>query len=694
MTQTLFAAIINCTIVGTRVRYKWITNISKLPTKFPFASSPQPATARRRQKDKTMLPPSSSSSQQQTTCKRRRRAAKQNVIVISSDDDDFESEAIDGEDKVQRATSNMKRKRQRKEAAVEEDNIVEQLSDASSDSFVRPSHEIVSKQKAPPKRQRQLSFPASSSSSSRGSSTATWVDEFSKARMHKGSLLVSSRKAKEIAHWLAAALASTGPRFLILSGPPGCGKSSALRSILLRAQCAAFTWTAPQSQPTSISHSLLRHLQSFIVGTRYANMQLEYENESENGNGNGKGNEDHLESLKNRVLIIDDLPVTFHDERRFRDELAQMLDHCAKFSPHPVVLILSDSSRGIAKSVRFLLGFDRDCNENVRCIAVPRVTDVVMKKRLNHVMSMKGMKLVEKGMEDIIRLSNGDFRAALNCLQFSSCTGGSSRNDKAVAERGRRKKSVETRSKTIGRICDLGSDGTLGTYHAISKILNNKRDAEGWSKYEAESIINESKSDPSTFIEFLHHNYLEFYGEADDIVPTMEYVSEADTLLPWWADDLGRGLSRECAGSVAARAFLCFNSAPVRKGWRPIRGPESRAVEVDGREHLHDARRVLQGAGMDRLVCSSGEVLEVLAYVELMKRKRVKAWGLGGAGGGVGGGLRVGDVADAAMVEAEAGGGDGEDAEDAGGGKRRVGLYEMGGGGSNGEPEEDEIEDW
>lgn len=453
----------------------------------------------------------------------------------------------------------------------------------------------------------------------------TWTELFDDPSVRSG-LLISTRKANEIRAWLNNAFKFMGPRFLILGGPPGCGKSSALRAICSEMDCDLLTWQAPACIKGSISAALLDDLESFVVGTRYPGFRV-YDADLTTSTSEV---EPSLR-LHRRVLMIDDLPISAIDLQGNREATCTMMRKVAQFAPHPTVLVLSDSAKGIARTARLVLGFDFITSSDVASINIPPVTGNVMRKRLREVGGRMQVKILQQAIDDVIIASSGDFRAALNCLQFSSnlatsewANGQNRQNISRTVHKRQRRKCVYP---AIARVVDVGADGTLGTYHAVAKILINKRDEHGRSENVAEDILHEARVETSNFLEFLYHNYPDFFGNSDDIVSALSCLSDADTFLPWIQDDDSRTMLSDCAASLATRGFLLFNTLPIQSGWRPIKGPESYEIRCDGQEFALLARDRL--APITSLqVYSSTDVLETLPYVEAIQKQRLKPWGM------------------------------------------------------------------
>lgn len=474
----------------------------------------------------------------------------------------------------------------------------------------------------------------------------TWVDLYSKFGSQTG-LLISSKKAKELRTWLSNALGRTGPRFLVLTGPPGCGKSTAMRAICKEYNCGIVTWKAPTSGSHGVTTMLLDDLQTFILGTRYLAFDLVDEQEQNEALTHSFSDSRHL-------LLIDDFPVSSNDLLQFRDRLCVILKQAAKSAAHPTVIILSDSSKGIARTARLVLGLEFVDSKNVISINIPAVTDTVMRKQLREVARRQGLSIRQPTLDAIVLASAGDFRAALNSMQFSSniCsfeTTGNQMMSNSTLKRGKRSRS-RPHLPSLVDIDNIGADATLGTYHAVSKILNNKRDKHGRSKYVVENILEEARVEASNILEFLHHNYSEFFGNFADVVSVLECLSNADTLLPWRPEDDSRTLLSECAALVATRGFLLFNTEPIRSGWRPIKGPQSYQVFRGSDEHKMIAQEYLRKQTPAQ-VYTQADFCELLPMVERMRKQTLKSWGT--IGGYESNNRAIADSADIAMVDAE-----------------------------------------
>ncbi|CAN8070284.1 unnamed protein product [Agarophyton chilense] len=442
-----------------------------------------------------------------------------------------------------------------------------------------------------------------------------WTDRYSHIQSQTG-LAVSTKKFNEIVEWLGLALDSLAPRFLVLSGPPGCGKGSAVKAACEKLGCKLVSWEAPLTVSTSISAALIEDFHSFVIGAQYRSL-VSTPNEEKGYNGS-KPPPMYPENTKadKHVLVIDDLPLHISDIAAYRESIQQLFGNIAKFAPYPAILLLSDNDKGIYRMSNMVLGTSLLNSQWVGSITVPPVSASMMKKRLQQILALESITVSRDQIDLIVSSSNGDIRSALNNLHmFITCAKQTNSNTQAELSLRRKKRPrVKKETRSSSRM-QLDRDITLSTYHAVSKILNNKRSENGRSRYVAEDILDEARIDPSTFISFLHHNYPDFFGNSDDVVPALTCLSEADTLLPWRQEDDFRFDLRECAASIVTRGFLYFNTQPNRNGWRPIRGPESHKIWKASRNHVQYSKAMFAGC-QGRHLSTRSELCETLPYAK------------------------------------------------------------------------------
>lgn len=469
--------------------------------------------------------------------------------------------------------------------------------------------------------------------------TQLWVERYGAVTAQNGPA-TSAKKTKEISSWVSNALNGGLSRLLILAGPPGCGKSSAVRLAAKEMRCKVVDWQAPTTGPRSISLTLLEDFRSFFVGGRYAGLQME-----------GEDADEESLSVEHKLLLIEDLPLNAADILQKRTMLQEIFAVAAKHARHPTVVVISDCEKGIAKTARLLLGSDMLESPYVATIKVPAITNAMMRRRLRDVLAAEGLSVSQAKLDEMVSAASGDIRAALNGLQFCTSDGmHGSISGRCQGSPVRKRSRNDSRHK-VSILSAIGQDITLGTYHAVAKILNNKRDETGLSSYIAEDVLDDARADPQSFLAFLHQNYPMFFGDMDDVVDALGCLSDSDCLLRWRQDDLARTGLGDCAASVVTRGFLHHNTQPIRTGWRPIRGPESYAILKEGREHAEEAQRRFSGLFAPGVYTRS-TLCESVPFAEQMTLSTIKQWGIPRDGSGTPN-VPIADAAEVAMVDLE-----------------------------------------
>lgn len=462
---------------------------------------------------------------------------------------------------------------------------------------------------------------------------ALWADAHAPA--HTPALVMSTVTVNKVRRWMAAAVAGDvlgHPRMLILTGPPGAGKSSAVRILGTELGAEVAEWHAPLPNDADVatSRTLLESMQAFLVGVRYPSLMQGHASPSR------------------RLLLIDDVPLSVYDSKRAHDRSDQfrsMLQAVANSSPNPTVVVLSDSNKARAKTAR-VMGLDFFDSPNVLVINVKQATEASMAKALEAVTKQENRRLLPDSLNALITASQGDIRSALNSLHLYCAATESdptqpgnedgsvddvgmgarhsrqrtSRGRSATAKRSRKPGPVVFRTE-LDHVPGVGGDASLDTYHAVSKVLNNKKDSRGASKYNPEQILTDARTEPVAFVAFLHQNYPQFFSSADDAAEALELLSESETLTTWRQDDALRTSLGDCAASVVTRAFLISNRDPIRTGWRPVHGTEHFAIQKQADDTIRRARSAFDVVRSGVARPARSLATDLLPYSELMRHR-------------------------------------------------------------------------
>eukprot|EP00171_Calliarthron_tuberculosum_P007220 IDg7220t1 len=339
------------------------------------------------------------------------------------------------------------------------------------------------------------------------------------------TLVMSSQKQRDPRNWLERAVSRkpNAPRALLLCGPPGCGKWTALRTVIAERALEALQWEPPAPPSRGgVLRPLLDSLHAFLTGSRYPSLYSVPADGTQNASNPASG----------RVVVLRDLPVALADAPARRAELQVMLAAHVRTSLAPTVLILSDSARGVARTLR-LVGAPLLESPLVSTIRIPAPSSTAMRRALAAVSRTERIGASAAALDALSESANGDIRAALNELHLNCAPVGLATNG---VLRSSRRPQKRPRSSAVQPW--VSKDGSLGTYHAVSKVLNNKRDSAGRSKYDAEQILEDAQAEPGAFLAFLHQNYGDFFASSDDAAYALDTLSDADVLMAWHPDHL------------------------------------------------------------------------------------------------------------------------------------------------------------
>ncbi|XP_035928010.1 cell cycle checkpoint protein RAD17 isoform X4 [Halichoerus grypus] len=419
-----------------------------------------------------------------------------------------------------------------------------------------------------------------------------WVDKYKPETQHE--LAVHKKKIEEVETWLKAKVLEGQPKqggsILLITGPPGCGKTTTIKILSKEHGIQVQEWINPILpdfqkddfkeilNPESSFHvfpyqSQIAVFKEFLLrATKYNKLQM-------------LG--DDLRTDK-RIILVEDLPNQFYRNSHTLHEILRKYVHTGRC---PLIFIISDSLSG-DNNQRLL--FPKEIQEEcaIANISFNPVAPTIMMKFLNRIVTMEANKnggniiIPDKSsLELLCQGCSGDIRSAINSLQFSSSKGenrlwprkkgvSSIKSDAALSKSKQRKKTDRVfenqEVQAIG-----GKDASLFLFRALGKILYCKRASlteldsprlpSHLSEYERdtllvqpEEVVEMSHMPGELFNLYLHQNYVDFFVEVDDLVRASDFLSFADTLSGDWNT---RSLLRQYSTSIATRGVIHSNKA-------------------------------------------------------------------------------------------------------------------------------------
>ncbi|XP_053557429.1 cell cycle checkpoint protein RAD17 isoform X2 [Bombina bombina] len=474
-----------------------------------------------------------------------------------------------------------------------------------------------------------------------------WIDKYRPE--FQAELAVHKKKIEEVETWLRSNVGQKpqkrGGLILLLTGPPGCGKSATIQVLAKEMGIQVQEWVNPLTQeykpdePPEVfdrdsgfrffnqSQSALFH--DFLLrANKYNKLQMLGESPS----------------TDKKVIIVEDMPNQFFRDPSSLHGILRKFVHSGRC---PLVFIISDSISGDSHQRRLFPKEIQDellvCNISFNPVAPTSMMKVLTRIATSEA-SMSGGKCTipdKPTLELLCSGSSGDIRSAINSLQFSALKDNSLPNDFWAKKKGKtskvkeKKKSGKVQKNTEEVQAIGGKDASLFLFRALGKILYCKREAPPvdtndhrlpahLSEHERdlllvlpEAVVEKSHMSSDLFNLYLHQNYLDFFSSIDDIVRASEYLSAADLLTGDWNF---RSTLSVYSSSVASRGIIHANSARASAncqggvGFKPLHKPQWLFVNKKYQENCLAARSLFLNSCSSPL-CLQTQVLPYLAML-------------------------------------------------------------------------------
>ena len=430
---------------------------------------------------------------------------------------------------------------------------------------------------------------ADSSSTRSSIQNQLWIEKYRPTK--SSEVVVAPNKVKRVAGWLrdeqvAQEQVLRGARLLILTGGPGAGKSTLIRTLAHEQNWDVVEWTESFYEFTARSEIELQrplaHWQQFLrlnsIG--YASLLV--------SDGNEKGDQKPLKVVnasrrlqnsatppsqqpkakKSRLIVLDELPYCNDAESQstFRESLTQHI----MTSNVPTVWIWSQNvleGKHNPADLEALVEPHVLYNTNlVTILTIQPVTLAKFQSTLKRIAHSENIlsELPRDFISELHAQSRGDIRFAINALQYqysSDVNMGQNNTDAA--------------SSTV-----LGADRDvrLSAFHALGKVLYAKRkplttehvdaNTEAPLDFDPERAIEHSGMELGGSIHFLQHHSIDFFTDVSELSVALDLYGDAAILLDC-------NIAVPAASSLAGRAVAFANHHPAPSKFRPLSKPKS-----------------------------------------------------------------------------------------------------------------------
>jgi cell cycle checkpoint protein len=480
-----------------------------------------------------------------------------------------------------------------------------------------------------------------------------WSERFGPVNLEE--LAVHKKKVADVRKWLEEVMAGRmRQRLLVLKGAAGTGKTTTVQLLAKDMRCDVLEWRNPNN---SFGMGMAQGYQSAAAqfeeflgrGGKFGQLDLESDTPPP---PSMNGSTAHASDRK--IILVEEFPNTFMRSSTgllaFRNTILQFLaantPALSSFSHNnsepitPIVMVVSEtllttaSASADSFTAHRLLGPEILRHPGTGMIEFNAIAPSLLAKALELVVQKEARKsgrrrtpgpLVLKRLGEI-----GDIRSAISSLEFL-CVKGDDEADwgskVAFTKPKRGAKDLPALTKGEEDTLQLVSqrEATLGIFHAVGKVVYNKRAEQappagsaeaavemlpGYmahlsrpkrSEVNVDTLIDETGTDTHTFISALHENFalsceptglMDLYSSVDYLDGCLEYLSESDLLCPSWdiffngrggsggygGKDSGSHLLRqdEMAFQVAVRGLLFSLPSPVKRRTHPTgRGGDS-----------------------------------------------------------------------------------------------------------------------
>ncbi|KAG3036135.1 hypothetical protein PC121_g694 [Phytophthora cactorum] len=506
-----------------------------------------------------------------------------------------------------------------------------------------------------------------------------WADLYSPKTVD--DLCVNKKKVQEISEWLERnASPHSGvfqKRLLFLCGPPGSGKSTAVRCIARQLGLLIKEWE-DNSAAGKLNYermfrgefwtpqiSVVNDFSDFIHrSSAYAALPVATSRHTptigrkRRLSSTQQGSDFLTPSVgKGQVILIESWPQSWSkDKALYEEKLQRIYQHVvdpAGGCRYPVVCIYSDVQGSKIDLDYLSRKFSCEVMHSplTSVININAVTSAQLKKHLTRVAAQENCSSQPADIQNIIDSSNGDVRHALNMLQLSLNPNVKKHRvvPSTTTKKGKKRSTSSVNSEASSATSSSARDPFLSDFHVVGKLLHgkmlqNKSAGEAALKSRAsgvgyDQILDASAMPLDRVLGLVHENSIAYFSQVEDLSGALELMSLCEVMVAESycgvssAEAFKR--SRDVAQAILMRTVAVTNENPAPKAFRPITRPRTYAATqriVSRREEMLVATRGGEH-GLQHACTGDVFAFEVEPFLTIMDRVGVHATRQNAGGG-------------------------------------------------------------
>lgn len=387
-----------------------------------------------------------------------------------------------------------------------------------------------------------------------------WLKRFHPTEV--SDLVVHPKKLEELRNWFKISCAKVRNKILLLEGPTGSAKTTALKLIAKESGFQVCEWTNSTDLEIDLFYEGSENFQREFVS---------YENQV------SKFTDFLLQSSRfpsvfakgERLLIVKDFPNTF---LRKTEEFWSILRKYEEDGLSPLVFVLTETN---SKSLNIAFNLFPEkirIEMKIDSISFNRVSTTMMKRGIKRIVQMvesnnNYKQFFKRPTEDIIdgliEQSQGDIRNTVLNLNFASQQSSFKLSvTKAVKSKKTGKKSKLSEKSTSDG--GLGKNEILPLMHGLGRVFRPKLELNSSSKkieltHKPETIAESFQSQPSNFISMIHSNYIKNFTDIHSISSATEIFSISNCFEAEYRDSRLNHLNL----NLVVRAAMVLNKQPA-----------------------------------------------------------------------------------------------------------------------------------